>query len=51
MSPGLTPKRRVRRGKLSEARRQEPEVALRSGPDGIVETIPLTREILLNPIC
>jgi hypothetical protein len=32
-----------------EPRRPEPEVALRLDPDGIVRTIPLTREILLNP--
>jgi hypothetical protein len=46
LAPGLTPERR---GSLPEARREEPEIALRLGPGGIQETIPLTREILLNP--
>ena len=31
------------------ARREELKIAFRFSPDGTVETIPLTREILLNP--
>ncbi len=43
----MAPERRVRPKKPPRVR--EPEIALRLRSDGIEETIPLTREILLNP--
>jgi hypothetical protein len=49
LAPGMTTRRRARGKAPSDARQEEVEVALRLGPDGIEETIPLTREILLNP--
>ena len=49
VSPSPALERRVQRKVPASTHQAEPEVALRLGPDGTVETIPLTREILLNP--
>jgi hypothetical protein len=49
LAPGHSPQRRAQRGNFPGTHREETEIALRLGSDGMQETIPVTREILLNP--